>query len=134
MTIHPSLFSKRTDERPTPQSFFDLLNAEFRFTLDPCATAGNAKCPTFFTRADDGVRQDWGRHWARKCYEASHAGALVVLLAHSRTDTRWFHDWVYGKASEIRFLKGSLRFGDGSQPAPFPSLVAVYRPVIGGRS
>ena len=66
------------------------------------------------------------RLWARKCYEASGQGALVVLLAHSRTDTRWFHDWVYGKA-ELRFVRGRLRFGDGAQSAPFPSLVAVYR-------
>ena len=67
------------------------------------------------------------RAWARKCYEASRDGALVVLLAHARTDTRWFHDWVYGKASEIRFVRGRLRFGDGTQSAPFPSLVAVFR-------
>lgn len=66
--------------------------------------------------------------WAKKCFEASCSGALVVLLAHARTDTRWFHDWVYGKAAEIRFVRGRLRFGDGTQSAPFPSLVAVYRP------
>ena len=142
MTIHASLFSSKTDEWPTPQSFYDLLNAEFGFTLDPCATAHNAKCGTYFTRADDGLARDWGRHrvfcnppygrtmraWAAKCFAASQAGALVALLAHSRTDTRWFHDWVYGKASEIRFVKGRLRFGDGRQSAPFPSLVAIYRP------
>jgi site-specific DNA-methyltransferase (adenine-specific) len=69
------------------------------------------------------------RAWARKCYEASSSGATVVLLAHSRTDTRWFHDWVYGKA-ELRFVRGRLRFGDGRQSAPFPSLVAVYRPQV----
>jgi site-specific DNA-methyltransferase (adenine-specific) len=52
---------------------------------------------------------------------------MVVLLAHSRTDTRWFHEWVYGKA-DLRFVKGRLKFGDGTQSAPFPSLVAIYRP------
>jgi hypothetical protein len=52
------------------------------------------------------------REWAKKCYEASLKGALVVLLAHARTDTRWFHDWVYGKAHEIRFVRGRLKFGD----------------------
>jgi site-specific DNA-methyltransferase (adenine-specific) len=66
--------------------------------------------------------------WARKCYEASQAGALVVLLAHARTDTRWFHDWVYGKAEEIRFVRGRLKFGDSPQSAPFPSMMAVFRP------
>lgn len=146
MAIHQSLFSSRTDDWPTPQGFFDDLHAEFRFTLDPCATAANAKCGAYFTAQQDGLRQDWGRHrvfcnppygrtmreWARKCFEASQAGALVVLLAHSRTDTRWFQDWVYLKAGEIRFVRGRLRFGDGTQPAPFPSLVAVYHPAAVG--
>ncbi len=142
MTIHESLYSSRSEEWPTPQIFFSSLDAEFKFTLDPCATPRNAKCKKFYTRTDDGLAQSWGRHrvfcnppygrtmrdWARKCYEASRQGALVVLLAHARTDTRWFHDWVYGKAAELRFVRGRLKFGDGSQSAPFPSLVAIYRP------
>jgi phage N-6-adenine-methyltransferase len=124
------------------QDFFDRLNDEFHFTLDPCATAKNAKCKLYFTKNDEGLIQNCRRHavfcnppygktmrqWARKCFEASQAGATVALLAHALTDTRWFHDWVYGKAAEIRFLRGRLKFGDGTQSAPFPSLVAVYRP------
>jgi phage N-6-adenine-methyltransferase len=139
--ISEVLYSSRTEEWPTPQSFFDQLDAEFHFTLDPCATAENAKCATYFTKEQDGLAQHWGMHtafcnppygkhmreWARKCYEASLGGATVVMLAHSRTDTRWFHDWVYGKA-ELRFVRRRLKFGGGKQSAPFPSLVAVYRP------
>ena len=142
MTISPSLYSCRTDDWPTPQAFFDQLNREFKFTLDPCASAENAKCRWFFTREDDGLKQNWRSHrvfcnppygktmrdWARKCFEASEGGALVALLAHARTDTRWFHDWVYGKADEIRFVRGRLKFGDGSQSAPFPSLIAIFFP------
>ena len=119
------------------------MNQEFCFTLDPCATKQNHKCPIFFTKSDDGLSQGWGTHrvfanppygrgiieWARKCHEASQDGALVVLLVHARTDTRWFHEWVYGKA-ELRFVKGRLKFGDGKQSAPFPSLLAVYRPPL----
>lgn len=45
-------------------------------------------------------------------------------------NTRWFHDWVYCKADEIRFVRGRLRFGDGDQSAPFPSLVAVCLPLL----
>lgn len=142
MTISSALYSSRSEEWPTPQSFYEQLNKEFRFTLDPCATRANAKCRLYFTKKQNGLEQDWDRHrvfcnppygremraWAKKCFEASCCGALVVLLAHARTDTRWFHDWVYGKAAEIRFVRGRLRFGDGTQSAPFPSLVAVYRP------
>jgi site-specific DNA-methyltransferase (adenine-specific) len=144
MAIHESLYSSRSEEWPTPQTFFDTLAEEFHFTLDPCATPENAKCRNYFTKEENGLAKNWGNHkvfcnppygkdmrdWARKCYEASQNGALVVLLAHARTDTKWFHGWVYGKADEIRFIKGRLRFGDGKQSAPFPSLVAVYRPPI----
>lgn len=147
MTISPTLYSSRSEEWPTPQNFFDALQREFRFTLDPCATRTNAKCRKFFTKDHNGLQRDWGRHrvfcnppygrtmalWARKCFEASRCGALVVLLAHARTDTRWFHDWVYGKADDIRFVRGRLKFGDGRQSAPFPSLVAVFRPAHAGK-
>ena len=142
MAISLSLYSSRSEEWSTPKRFFADLDAEFHFTLDPCASLDNAKCALFFTSREDGLKQDWNNHrvfcnppygraiWqsARKCCLAARRGALVVLLAHARTDTRWFHDWVYGKAAEIRFVKGRLRFGDGTQSAPFPSLVAIYRP------
>ena len=142
MPIHRSLYSSRSEEWSTPRAFFEQLDKEFRFTLDPCATRSNRKCTRYFTRRQDGLKQDWDKQrvfcnppygrpmqaWAQKCFIASRSGALVVLLAHARTDTRWFHDWVYDKADEIRFVRGRLRFGDGSQSAPFPSLVAVYRP------
>ncbi|QHP74115.1 adenine methyltransferase [Bradyrhizobium sp. LCT2] len=137
-----TLYSSRTDEWPTPRSFFNELNAEFRFTLDPCASEANTTCPIFFTKEENGLMQDWKNHrvfcnppygktmreWARKCYQASREGALVVLLAHARTDTRWFHEWVYDKAHEIRFVRGRLKFGDGRQSAPFPSMIAVFLP------
>jgi phage N-6-adenine-methyltransferase len=144
VAIHEALYSSRSEEWPTPADFYESLHGEFGFTLDPCATRVSAKCSRYFTKKQDGLAQDWGAHrvfcnppygrtmgaWAKKCFEASRRGALVVLLAHSRTDTRWFHDWVYGKADEIRFVRGRLRFGDGRQSAPFPSLVAIFYPSI----
>ncbi|WP_067738329.1 DNA N-6-adenine-methyltransferase [Novosphingobium naphthalenivorans] len=147
MTIHNALYSSATDEWPTPFAFFADLNREFRFTLDPCATRQNAKCPRHFTKAEDGLVQDWGREtvfcnppygraisaWVKKCHQAAQAGATVVLLIPSRTDTRYFHDWIYGKA-ELRFVRGRLKFGDGKQSAPFPSLLAIFRPNRSGSS
>ena len=46
----------------TPQSFFDELNKEFDFNLDPCATPRTAKCADYYTEEDDGLIQDWGGH------------------------------------------------------------------------
>lgn len=56
MNVH---FSSKTPEWSTPQDFFDTLNKEFRFTLDPAATKENAKCEKFFTASDDGLKQSW---------------------------------------------------------------------------
>ena len=135
------MFSSETDLWSTPQDFFDELNAEFKFTLDPCATRENAKCARFFTVEDDGLKQDWqgetvfcnppyGREigkWVKKCYEESKKpGTTVVMLIPARTDTSYFHDYIYGKAREIRFIRGRLKFGDAKNSAPFPSMVVVF--------
>lgn len=54
------LFSSKDEVWETPQDFFDRLNAEFHFTLDPCALPSNAKCQKFYTPEDDGLSKDWG--------------------------------------------------------------------------
>ena len=135
------MFSSETDLWSTPQDFFDELNAEFHFTLDPCATRENAKCARFFTVEYDGLKQDWqgetvfcnppyGREigkWVKKCYkEAQKPDTIVVMLIPARTDTAWFHDYIYHKAKEIRFIRGRLKFGDAKNSAPFPSMVVVF--------
>jgi len=49
------------------------------------------------------------------------------MLVHARTDTKWFHEWVYYKA-ELIFIRGRLNFGESKWNAPFPSMIAIYRP------
>lgn len=138
--ITSGMMSSNTPEWATPMEFFKELDKEFHFTLDPCSTHENAKCEKHYTKEDDGLKQDWGGHsvfcnppygrelhkWVKKCYDESKKGALVVMLIPARTDTRWFHQWIYGKA-EIKFLKGRLKFGDAKSAAPFPSMVVIYR-------
>lgn len=121
----------------TPQALFDTLNQEFLFTLDPCADDMNHKCDRYYTEEQDGLLQDWTgetvfcnppygkclKRWVEKC---ATEDATVVMLVPARTDTEWFHRWVYGKA-EIRFIKGRLRFNGSKTGAPFPSMICVYR-------
>ena len=136
------MFSSKTDKWSTPQDFFDKLNKEFHFTLDPCADEFNHKCEKYFSEKEDGLAQDWGGHvvfcnppygnketglWTKKCYEESlKPNTTVVLLIPARTDRASFHDYIYGKA-EIRFVRGRLKFGDGKNSAPFPSMVCIFR-------
>lgn len=137
MNKHAVHFSSKTDLWSTPQDFYDKLDAEFGFTLDPCSTEQNAKCNKYFTKKDDGLRQNWDnevvfmnppygreiKHWVKKASEAK--GGVVVCLLPARTDTRWFHDYIYNKA-ETRFIKGRLKFGDAKNSAPFPSMVVIF--------
>ena len=135
------LFSSKEEKWATPQDFFDKLNDEFHFTLDAAASPDNAKCANYFTEEQDGLAQSWGGHtvwcnppycrktglWVKKAYEEhQRTGCTVVMLLPSRTDVRWFHDYILGKA-EIRFIKGRLKFGGNKNSAPFPSIVVIYR-------
>lgn len=135
------LFSSKTDMWATPQDFYDKLNKEFNFTLDPCATDDNHKCSKYFTIDDDGLKQDWENNiifcnppygkdiynWVKKCSEESKKqNTTVVMLIPARTDTKYFHEFIYHKATEIRFIKGRLKFGDSKNSAPFPSMVVIF--------
>ena len=55
-----AMFSSKTDQWATPQSFFDMLNEEFHFTLDAAADETNHKCERYFTKEQDGLNQSWG--------------------------------------------------------------------------
>ena len=138
--MNKALFSSSTDLWATPQIFFDTLNEEFEFTLDPCATDENAKCERYFTKEIDGLLQNWqgesvfcnppyGKDiskWVKKCSdEARKPNTKVVALLPARTDTRWFHQYICRKA-EIRFIQGRLKFGGSKNSAPFPSMVVIF--------
>ncbi|KKL11086.1 hypothetical protein LCGC14_2549350 [marine sediment metagenome] len=136
MSVH---FSSLSGEWSTPQGVFDQLNAEFGFTLDVCATHDNAKCPEYYTKEDDGLSKNWngicwlnspyGREipkWIAKAYHEARAGrATVVCLIPSRTDTRWWHDYVM-KADEIRFIKGRPKFKGCTHGLPQPLAIVVF--------
>lgn len=130
--------SSNSDEWSTPPQIFEELDAEFHFTLDVASTDGNALCERHYTKSDDGLSQPWtgsvwcnppyGRkigRWLRKA-ALENDGGVTVCLVPARTDTAWWHDWVVGHASEVRFIRGRLKFGDSNASAPFPSAVVVY--------
>jgi phage N-6-adenine-methyltransferase len=143
--IHSSVhFLSRKPDWSTPQWIFDILDAEFGFTLDACATAANAKCAHFFTPTEDGLAQDWGKHrvfmnppygrtiahWMQKAYSSAQQGATVVCLIPARTDTTWWHQ--FAMKGEVRLIRGRIRFEGAKHGAPFPSAVVVFRPASFG--
>lgn len=142
------MFSSKTDMWSTPQWLFNELNGKYIFNIDVCAVSENAKCEIYFTPEIDGLSKPWvdvakslclqpvfwmnppyGRQigkWIKKAYDEHQKGATVVCLLPAKTDTKWFHNYIYGKA-EITFIKGRLKFGDSKNNAPFPSMVVVYK-------
>ena len=139
--MNNALFASEKHDWETPAQFFAELNREFNFTLDPCCYPQTAKAKTYYTKSENGLIQNWAGHtvfcnppygseigeWAKKCYQESRKpGTTVVLLIPSRTDTAYFHDWIYRKA-ELRFVRGRLKFVGAKSSAPFPSMLAVYR-------
>jgi phage N-6-adenine-methyltransferase len=133
MDVH---YSSDTAEWSTPDGLFKLLDTEFEFDLDVCATAANAKCVRYYTAEHDGLAQDWAGvcwmnppygtaigAWMAKAHESGRNGTVVVCLVPARTDTAWW--WNHAIHGEIRFLRGRLRFNDGGT-APFPSAVVIF--------
>lgn len=124
--MNDALFSSKRTDWETPKSLFAELNKEFHFTLDPASTDENALCEKHFTAREDGLAQSWqgetvycnppyGRDlaaWIEKAATEARKGATVVMLIPARTDTKAFHDFIYGKA-EIRFLRGSVEVWSG---------------------
>ena len=142
--LNQGLFSSEKQDWCTPQQFFDELDAEFHFVLDAAATHQNSKCKRCFTPEDDGLIQNgdmggavycnppYGKEiglWVKKAYEEAQKGTTIVMLIPARTDTKYFHEYIYHKA-EIRFVKGRLKFTDENGTpkgtAPFPSMVVIY--------
>jgi len=126
MNVH--FMSRRADWR-TPEALYHELNAEFDFDFDPSPSE-----VTF-----DGLSVEWGDRnfcnppygreigkWLSKGFKEWKKGKLVVFLIPSRTDTEWWHQYVM-RASEIRFIKGRLRFEGAQYNAPFPSAIVVFR-------
>ena len=138
-----TMFSSKTDEWATPQEFYNKLNKEHHFTLDPCCTPQSRKCEKFYTQEDDGLSRSWRGEsvfinpphskisaWVKKARdEAAETDTKVVMLIPARTDTKYWHDYIMTGAKEIYLIKGRLKFGESQNSAPFPSAVIVFHNV-----
>ena len=145
------LFSSVSVEWETPPDLFRQINRMFGpFDLDPCATAENAKAPLYYTKAEDGLGPGWAlankaitnvfmnppygrdiKHWLAKAAKESMKGVQVVALLPARTDTDWWHRYVWPYCSDIYLIRGRVKFlnpAKGLNSAPFPSALCIYNP------
>ena len=139
--MNDALLSSKSVEWATPQKVFDNLNSVFNFTLDPCCTPNNCKCPYMYNVEHDGLAQSWEGHtvfmnppygreignWVAKAFHESRH-ALIVGLLPARTDTKWWHQYVI-PAQAVEFFQGRLHFVNencDSVGAPFPSACVLW--------
>lgn len=138
--LRKAMVSSNTNEWETPQKLFDELNKEFHFTLDPCANIKNRKCKKYYNSRDDGLLKEWNKNivfmnppyggntkeWIKKAYYESRKGCIVVCLIVSSTDRSYWHDYIFPFASQIRFVRGRLKFGNSKTTAPFASAIIIF--------
>lgn len=126
--VNRGLFTSLRGDWKTPRALYQALDAEFGFDYDPCPTQP----------IENGLESEWGEtnfvnppygkvitKWIQKGFQEGLKGKTVVFLLSSRTDTRWWHEFVM-KADEIRFIRGRLKFDDQKNSAPFPSAIVVF--------
>ena len=104
------------DDWETPRDFYEELNKEFNFDFDPCPLAHDMSW--------DGLEIDWGQRsfvnppytkkllgrFVRKAHQESLKGKVAVCLIPASTDTALFHDVILPSATEIRWVRGRLKF------------------------
>lgn len=145
------MFSKQSDEWYTPQDFYDNLDEKYQFVFDLAASKENCKTSDGFTKEENALDQDWAiithdciesglsgwlwcnppysmcKEFVDKAYSEMLQGAKIIMLLPSRTDTKYFHNFIYKKEGvSIEFIKGRLKFGDSKNSAPFPSMIVKF--------
>lgn len=113
----------------TPRAVYQMLDAEFCFDFDPCPVNPNFNGLEVDWKNRNYVNPPYGDDlplWIEKGYIEHLKGKTVVFLIPSRTDTKYWHEYIM-KADEIRFIKGRLKFNDRKGSAPFPSSIVIFK-------
>lgn len=129
------MFSAKSDDWSTPTDVYNELNKEFMFSYDPCPLQSEDKHALFIDWGMGGEAvfvnppySNIGNFMDKALLELQRGNcSVVVFLVPSRTDTRWWHDYVLKRKAEVRFIRGRLKFGDAVNSAPFPSSIIVFR-------
>lgn len=142
------MFSSNKQDWETPRWIFDKYNEQFNFTLDAAASKKNHLCEKYYTEKNSAFNYEWSgetvwcnppynniKRWYAKCYgEAQKDGVTVVMLVPAKTDTKYFHEYVWDtdkhkpkEGNEVHFLKGRIRFSNCKDNAPFPSMIVIMR-------
>ena len=128
----------------TPQYLSDKLNKEFNFNYDLAASAENTKCKKFYSKENDGLKQNWNGvcwlnppygdktskmvDWIKESYNQTqkNENLTVVMLIPARTNCKWWDNYIM-KSAEVRFIIGRPKFGDSKHGLPQPLAIVVFK-------
>ena len=119
----------------------EIIQALGQFDLDPCAHIEQPweTAKTMYTIEDDGFSKEWfGRVWMNPPYSeigrwmqklCNHGNGIALTFA--RTETHYFHNYVWGKATAVFFFDGRIFFHRGNgvkakNNAGAPSVLIAY--------
>ncbi len=130
--------SKESDTYGTPKDLYEFLNERFVFQTDPCTSDYNPLgTPIYYTEATDGLAHHWTgpvfmnppyskvTPWVKKAWQESCDGSLVVGLVRHDPSTRWWEDWIRGKAQVIE-VPYRIKFVGGDGLYNFPSAIVIW--------
>ena len=129
--MNRALFSSQSVHWATPKALYAELDKEFFFNFDPCPigeSEADGSSPLFTSWSGKRVFCNPPYNSGITPFlERAVEAEVAVFLLPARTDTKWFHNLVLPVAKEIRFVKGRLTFGNAKNPAPFPSMIVVFK-------
>lgn len=127
------------EEWLTPRWLIEKLGP---FDLDPCASVVRPwpTAETHYTKKLNGLALRWrGFVWCNPPYGRKAAPWLKRMAEHNdgialifaRTETAWWQDYIFPRASALFFLRGRLTFCDtsgkpGDNTAGSPSALVAY--------
>ena len=125
----------------TPWAFVRACGERFGApTWDLAASEENAKATSFYSEADDSLKQDWGSlegtlwlnppfadidPWAAKCAAVANRRGFTLLLTPASIGCTWFARHVLGKAIVLG-ISPRLTFEGTTAPYPKDLMLSVY--------
>ncbi len=126
------LHGSKDDDKPTPPELLYELHQEFCFDHDPCPLGG--------IEFMNGLEEEWGMSnfvnppysdissWIKKGIKEMFKGKLSIFLITARTNTKYWKDYVFPYACEIRYLQRGVKFGNYRISFPIPLVIVVFDP------
>ena len=140
--LNKSWYSSEKGYWETPIWLFEILDSFYHFDCDVAASKSNTLCKKYFSLENSCLDNVWYqmnfmnppygseiKSFIIKAHEEYFLrNNITIALLPARTDTRWFHNYIYNK-TEILFIKNRLKYkidGKGDKDAPFPSMVVGW--------